>query len=47
MRETLERTLYDDQALQVLMDKGTARLTQFSWAKCARQTELAYRKAVG
>lgn len=47
IRDVLETELYSDTRLQHLVNKGTTRLMDFSWDKCAKQTLDAYHRAAG
>lgn len=44
IKNTLEKTLYDDDFLQDLIEKGVMRAKMFTWQKCARETLEIYRK---
>lgn len=45
IRHVLETELYQNEGLQILVNRGIERLKHFSWDRCAKQTLEAYRKA--
>jgi glycosyltransferase involved in cell wall biosynthesis len=49
--EALERAmaaiLEDDELRKRLSDAGLRRATEFSWARCARETVAVYHSALG
>jgi glycosyltransferase involved in cell wall biosynthesis len=47
MKEAMEKVLFSSDVRQDLISKGQERVKLFSWEKCARETELVYRKLMG
>jgi glycosyltransferase involved in cell wall biosynthesis len=46
MRRAIERVVYSDARMESLRQAGTARLAEFSWARCARHTLDIYQSLV-
>jgi glycosyltransferase involved in cell wall biosynthesis len=47
LAEALAGVLQDGQLQQRLREKGLARVTEFSWERCARETLQVYRRVLG
>ena len=41
-----EKLIYDDQLLLDLKKKGNSNLNNYSWNKCANETERLYKKLI-
>lgn len=46
MRSAIERVIFSPTKRDWLVERGKARLAEFSWVKCAAQTEQVYRTAL-
>jgi glycosyltransferase involved in cell wall biosynthesis len=47
IRDAIERTVYSDDALHLLTQKGVIQLKKFSWQKCAEETLNIYTSTGG
>jgi glycosyltransferase involved in cell wall biosynthesis len=47
MRAVIEATVYSEERLAQLRERGRARLSHFSWSKCAHETLESYQHALG
>jgi glycosyltransferase involved in cell wall biosynthesis len=46
MRTAVERVATEGSLRQTLVERGQARIKQFSWRRCAEETLFAYRQAL-
>ena len=46
LKYELEKLIYDDQLLLDLKNKGNNNLKNYSWKKCANETEQLYKKII-